>query len=450
MNDRWNQDNQKGHQGRRVSLPGVIALGIVTAAVAGSVIFSFGEKEAVTIPSVSQLLEAGQEDNGSLTSNRQIPGMEPVTGERVKGPLDVSDVVEDTMPSIVAITSESVQVVESYFYGRYEIPSENAGSGIIIGENEDELLIATNYHVVEEADSITVCFSVEEELEDEAIAEAKVKGTDSARDLAVVAVAEGTIPEKIREKIKIAQLGDSDTLEVGEQAIAIGNALGYGQSVTAGIISAVNREMTIDKIPQKFIQTDAAINFGNSGGALLNREGRVIGINSAKAASSGVEGMGYAIPINDARPILEKLMDRVTRDKASDSEAGDLGAELRNVSEEAQQLYGISAGAFVYELFSGSPLDRAGIEEGDIITEFDENRISSAEELESLLAYYKAGESVRVVYETAVNGAYQEKMAEVTLEEKTQRETDSRLQSQPYSPYEGWGMDSWFDSWWGF
>ena len=450
MNDRWNQDNQKGHQGRRVSLPGVIALGIVTAAVAGSVIFSFGEKEAVTIPSVSQLLEAGQEDNGSLTSNRQIPDMEPVTGERVKGPLDVSDVVEDTMPSIVAITSESVQVVESYFYGRYEIPSENAGSGIIIGENEDELLIATNYHVVEESDSITVCFSVEEELEDEAIAEAKVKGTDSARDLAVVAVAEGTIPEKIREKIKIAQLGDSDTLEVGEQAIALGNALGYGQSVTAGIISAVNREMTIDKIPQKFIQTDAAINFGNSGGALLNREGRVIGINSAKAASSGVEGMGYAIPINDARPILEKLMDRVTRDKASDSEAGDLGAELRNVSEEAQQLYGISAGAFVYELFSGSPLDRAGIEEGDIITEFDENRISSAEELESLLVYYKAGESVRVVYETAVNGAYQEKMAEVTLEEKTQRETDSRLQSQPYSPYEGWGMDSWFDSWWGF
>ena len=452
MDDRWNQDDQNKHYGNRVSLPGVIALGVVTAAVIGSVLFSFGEKESITIPSVSQLLEAGQEGNENLPEENSgsVPDQswktEAVSPGRIKGPLDVSDVVEVTMPSIVAITSESVQVVESFFYGTYEIPSESAGSGIIIGENEEELLIATNYHVVEGSDSITVCFSVEEELTNDAIAEAKIKGTDSSRDLAVVAVKIEEIPEKVRNSIKIAKIGDSDSLVVGERAIAIGNALGYGQSVTAGIISAVNRKLNIDQTPQIFIQTDAAINFGNSGGALLNIEGQVIGINSAKAASNGVERMGYAIPINDAKPILEKLMSRMTRDKVEDSEKGSLGAELRNVSEEAQQLYSISAGAFVYELFSDSALAAAGLSKGDIITEFDDNRVSSAEELEGLLDYYKAGETVTVVYETAVGGAYQEKTAEVTLREAPEPETEIRYQEQPYyDPFSRWG-----NSWWGY
>lgn len=451
MDDRWEKENHKWNHG-------VILLGVVTAAVLGSVLFSFGEKERVEIPTVSQLLEAGEngsdlpvsgEEKGSIGAGESEKDSGPAAG-RVKGPLDVSDVVEAASPSIVAITSESIQVVESYFYGTYQIPSENAGSGIIIGENDEELLIATNYHVVEDADNITVCFSLEDAMEKEnAMAEARVKGTDSARDLAVVAVNKAEITDQIEAAIRVALLGDSDSLKVGERAVAIGNALGYGQSVTQGIISALDRELTVDQMPQKFIQTDAAINFGNSGGALLNTQGQVIGINSAKAAADGVERMGYAIPINDAKPILENLMNRVTRDKVDEGEAGDLGAQLRNVSEEAQQLYGISAGAFVYELSSESALGDAGLVQGDIITAFDENRIGSAEELERLLNYYKAGETVTVRYETAAGGAYQEKTARVTLGEKTEARPETGYQIQPFDPF-GYGGDSWFDSWWGF
>lgn len=465
MDDRWNQDEERNHYGKRVSLPGVIALGVVTAAVIGSVIFSFGDEEKVTIPSVSQLLEAGAaEDGGSEQTAAENKDLEADnenlaavsdgaaaevslnSAGRIKGPLDVSDVVEVTMPSIVAITNESVQVVESYFYGSYEIPSESAGSGIIIGENEEELLVATNYHVVEDAEALTVCFSVEEDLADDAIVSAKIKGTDSTRDLAVVAVVKEEIPTKVQEQIKIAQMGDSDALVVGEKAIAIGNALGYGQSVTAGIVSALNRELTIDKTPQAFVQTDAAINFGNSGGALLNADGQVIGINSAKAASDGVEGMGYAIPINDAKPILEKLMNRQTRDKVEDGEMGSLGVELRNVSEEAQELYGISAGAFVYSVSQDSALTGSGISKGDIITEFDDNRVGSAEELENLLNYYRVGETVTVVYETAVDGAYQEKTTELTLVEEPEPETEMRMSNPPGRN----GYSFWDEYWWGF
>lgn len=437
MDDRWQQEDNNR---KPVSLRAVILLGIVTAAVFGSVFFSFGEGERVEIPTVQQLLETGETEE-SQSADR--------TASRVRGPLDVSDVVEAASPSIVAITSESIQVVESFFYGTYEIPSGSAGSGIIIGENEEELLIATNYHVVEAADNITVCFSVEEESQDDAMAEARVKGTDSTRDLAVVAVDKAKIPNQIQDEIKIALLGDSDSLKVGERAIAIGNALGYGQSVTQGIISAVDRELTVDRTPQAFIQTDAAINFGNSGGALLNTEGQVIGINSAKAAADGVERMGYAIPINDAKPILEKLMNRVTRDKVDEKEKGDLGAQLRSVSEEAQQLYQISAGAFVYEVAEESALGDAGLVQGDIITEFDGNRIGSAEELEGLLDYYRAGETVPLVYETAAGGAYQEKTAKVTLGEWKEPQAETDYGSQPYDPFGSWG-DSWFDGWWGF
>lgn len=454
MDQNWNYDQENESVNKKSSLPGIILLAVVTAGVLGSLFFAFTDSQEIEVPSIEQLLETGEGGSDPVpvreNSRTIVKEMETVTGERVKGSLDISDVVQATMPSIVAITNQSVQVVESYFYGSYEIPSESAGSGIIIGENEEELLIATNYHVVEEADSITVCFSVEEELEEEAIVAAKIKGTDSTRDLAVVAVIKADIPESVNEQIKIAEMGNSEELVVGQQAIAIGNALGYGQSVTMGIVSALNRELAIEKTPQKFIQTDAAINFGNSGGALLNSTGQVIGINSAKAASDGVEGMGYAIPVNDAKPILEKLMSRKTRDKVEDIKRGSLGAELRNVSEEAQQLYDIPAGAFVYELDEDSVLIDAGLNQGDIITEFDGNRVGSVGELESLLAYYSVGETVELVYETSADGAYQEKTTTVTLQEERQPETPAYDPRQSYDPFDFWGDDFWSDGWWGF
>ena len=310
------------------SKKGVIALAVVTAFVLGSLIFSFRETHNYVTP-VSELLKEAGESSLSLEGGKDTAaGALDKTAEfsySPKGPLDVSDVVEATMPSIVAITSESMQVVEYFFYGRQEIPSESAGSGIIIGQSGEELLIATNYHVIEDSDTITVCFSVKTEEAEEAIAEALLKGSDETKDLAVVAVKLKDIPEQVKSQIRVASLGDSDELVVGQRAIAIGNALGYGQSVTAGIVSAVNRELNIESETQNFIQTDAAINFGNSGGALLNNAGEVIGINSAKATASGAERMGYAIPINEAKPILEELMNKETREKVDASERGSLG-----------------------------------------------------------------------------------------------------------------------------
>lgn len=449
MDENQNYEKNTDRQDDHTSYGGVIFLAVATASILGSLIFSF-QSEKTSVPSVQELLKLGTEEEAEIVQKEQSLQKETdLPSGKVKGFLDVSDVVEATMPSIVAITNESVQTVESYFFGSYEMASESAGSGILIGENEEELLIATNYHVIEDAETITICFSVEEELTEDAIVTGKMKGTDSARDLAVVAVEKTEIPETIQSKIKIAKLGDSEDLQVGERAIAIGNALGYGQSVTAGIISAQNRELTIDKTPQKFIQTDAAINFGNSGGALLNKNGEVIGINSAKAASEGVEGMGYAIPINEAKPILEKLISRKTRDRVDVELQGSLGAQLRNVSEEAQQLYGISAGAFVYELGEDSALAKAGVAAGTIITEFDGNRVNSAEELEALLCYYEKGETVELLYEAASGGAYEEKSAEITLQERAKQETNGE-ETQLYDPFSMWDSNPWFDGWWGF
>ena len=335
-------------------LPVVIALGVITALAIGNIFLFAGAGQSVQVTPISELLESVPEGSNNGSSIKMPDNVFAIASEEnetetqeeagaeteytlIKGGLDVSEVVKAGMPSIVSITSETVQVVESYFYGRREIPGESAGSGIIIGEENGELLIATNEHVIDDADTITVCFSVNKEDVDEGIAEAQIKGMDARADLAVVAVRTDSLPEKIRDQIKVARLGDSDELLVGEPAIAIGNALGYGQSVTLGIISALDRELKIDGGKQLYIQTDAAINFGNSGGALLNHKGEVIGINSAKAASSGVEGMGYAIPINEAIPVLQQMMNRETRVKVGEAKRGSLGIVGRNVSEDAQQ-----------------------------------------------------------------------------------------------------------------
>lgn len=350
----------------------------------------------------------------------------------------VAEVAEAAMPTVVAITSVSVQEIPNYFrafgfgYGTQQYSSEGSGSGIIVGENDDELLIATNNHVVSGATTLSVCFAgndvanAEEETVDmsqndgdvnvEDAVSAKIKGTDEANDLAVVAVQKSDIPEDTLSQIKIAQLGNSDDLKVGEQVVAIGNALGYGQSVTSGWISALNRSIsTDDGTSSGLIQTDAAINPGNSGGALLNMQGEVIGINSAKYADSAVEGMGYAIPISKAQPILENLMNRQTRDKVDSDNAGYLGVVSADLSTEAIQMYDMPVGAFVIRVEKNSAAGDAGIQKGDIITGFDGQTISGKDELESKLAYYAAGETVDVVVSRADNGEYVEKTFQVTL-----------------------------------
>lgn len=321
---------------------------------------------------------------------------------------DVSDIVENTLPSIVSITNMSVQEVQNFFGGISQQESESAGSGIIISQNDSELLVVTNNHVVEGSDTLTVTFN------DGNSVEAQIKGTDSARDLAVVAVPLDKISDDTMNAIKVATLGDSDSLKVGEPAIAIGNALGYGQSVTTGIVSATGR--TIDGFDGEYIQTDAAINPGNSGGALLNANGEVIGINSAKINSSAVEGMGFAIPISDASDVIQNLMNKETRSKVSDEERGYLGIEGYDVSEEGAQMYNMPTGVYVKEVMSGGGAEKAGLTKGSIITGFEGSSISGMSSLQEQLQYYKVGEEVTLTVQIPdKNGEYTEKDIKVTL-----------------------------------
>ena len=321
---------------------------------------------------------------------------------------DVSDIVENTLPSIVSITNMSIQEVQNFFGGISQQESESAGSGIIISQNDSELLVVTNNHVVEGSDTLTVTFN------DGNSVEAQIKGTDSARDLAVVAVPLDKISDDTMNAIKVATLGDSDSLKVGEPAIAIGNALGYGQSVTTGIVSATGR--TIDGFDGEYIQTDAAINPGNSGGALLNANGEVIGINSAKINSSAVEGMGFAIPISDASDVIQNLMNKETRSKVSDEERGYLGIKGYDVSEEGAQMYNMPTGVYVKEVMSGGGAEKAGLTKGSIITGFEGSSISGMSSLQEQLQYYKAGEEVTLTVQIPdKNGEYTEKDIKVTL-----------------------------------
>lgn len=326
---------------------------------------------------------------------------------------DIAKVAANVMPSVVSITNLSVQEVQNFFFGGTTIQEyESSGSGIIIGQNDSELLIVSNNHVVEGSSTLTVSFA------DGASVEAQIKGTDADIDLAIIAVPLSSIEDSTLDAIKVATLGDSDALNVGEPAIAIGNALGYGQSVTSGIISAVNR--TIEGFDGELIQTDAAINPGNSGGALLNASGEVIGINTVKVSADAVEGMGYAIPISDVNDIINDLMNRETRTKVDAAKQGALGIKGISVDETTSQLYGIPQGVQVSELIEGGAAEKAGIPKKCIITKFDGTRISSMEELQEQLTYYEAGETVEVVVEVfSPEGEYVEKSYEVTLSKQS-------------------------------
>lgn len=338
----------------------------------------------------------------------------------VNNSIDVSTIAEKCMPSVVSITNKGVQEIRSWF-GTYQQEVSGSGSGIIIGENDTELLIVTNYHVVSDSTELSVYFSFEEaeEEEEQNVISAKIKGYDSQKDLAVISVQLSDIPEDVKSQISIATMGDSSKLKVGEQVVAIGNALGYGQSTTTGIVSALNREVSVtgtngEVITNRLIQTDAAINPGNSGGALINMQGEVIGINSVKLASQEVEGMGYAIPITAVESIIGDLMNKETRDKVDSQKAGYLGIECLSVTSDVAAAYDLPMGCYVKSVVKGSAAEKAGIQAGDVIIKLDGSSIASDTELVEALGYYEAGETVEVVAKTRDSG-YEEQTFSVVL-----------------------------------
>ena len=328
---------------------------------------------------------------------------------------DVSDIVDEVMPSIVAITNVSQTEYQSFWGQSKTYESTSCGSGIIVGQDKEYLYVATNNHVVEGANSLTVTFANDDTVS------AEIKGTDPSTDLAVVKVALSSIKDDTMSAIKVATLGSSDTLKVGGSCIAIGNALGYGQSVTTGVISALNREVSVSdstsstNYTAELIQTDAAINPGNSGGALLNTAGEVIGINSVKYSDTSVEGIGYAIPMDTAKPIIEEL---ITKEKVDESNSAYLGIAGVDVTSDVAKTYNMPTGVYVAQVMEGAAAEQAGIQKGDVITKFDGKDVTSMEELSSNMQYYAAGTTVDVVIERSSNGQYEEQTISVTLGKK--------------------------------
>ena len=332
---------------------------------------------------------------------------------------DVSDIVQNCMPSVVSITNVGTTEFRTFF-GTYEQESQSSGSGIIIGRNDTEILIVTNNHVVSGAKEISVYFNSDGAAADEDnVIPAKVKGTDPGKDLAVIAVLTEDIPAETQDMIRIAAVGDSSSMEVGEPVVAIGNAYGYGLSVTSGIVSALNREVSVTSegrtITNRLIQTDAAINPGNSGGALLNSKGELIGINSVKFISEDVEGMGYAIPISDVESIIGDLMNKVTRDQVKEEDKGYLGITGVDVTSDVSENYGMPEGVYISTITEGGAADRAGLQKGDIITKLDGTRISSYAQLGDTLRYYASGETISITIQRLDDAEYVEKILDITL-----------------------------------
>ena len=352
--------------------------------------------------------------NGKTAKTAQtVDGAKLTTSSSSTGTSDIATIAKNAMPSIVSITNMSVQEVQSFFGGTQQQESTSVGSGIIIGQTDSELLILTNNHVVEGNEKLTVSFVDNESVE------ANVKGTDSTKDLAVVAVKISDVKDSTMDKIAVATMGDSSKLEVGEQVVAIGNALGYGQSVTSGIVSATER--TLDGYEGgTLIQTDAAINPGNSGGALLNSNGEVIGINTAKVATDSVEGMGYAIPISDASDTIQNLMNQVTKTKVSEAEQGYLGIQGVDVSDESAKMYNMPTGVYISDVVKNGGAQQAGLTKGSVVTGLEGTTISDMNSLKEQLQYHRVGDKVKVTVQVpGNNGEYTEKTVEVTLGSKS-------------------------------
>lgn len=375
---------------------------------------AFGVLASVAFQGSNYMLDRSVgKESGGKTETAKVNLADPVSSRDESGVgqgLDVSDIAANVMPSLVSITNTGVQEMQNLFGQTMAYESQSSGTGIIIGQTDKELLIVTNNHVVNSAQVLSVGFA------DETACEAKVKGTDRDRDLAVIAVKMEDISKETREKIRVIELGRSSELQVGEQVIAIGNALGYGQSVTTGIVSALNRQVTVDDSINTLIQTDAAINPGNSGGALLNRKGQLVGINSAKYSDTSVEGMGYAIPVDDVVDIIEGLMNRTIREeKVPEEEQGFLGITGQDVTLEVSEAYDMPRGIYITSVEEGSAAEKAGLKKGNIIAKFDGASVSSMGELKEQLSYYKEGEEVTFAVWAAENGQYEERTVNAVL-----------------------------------
>lgn len=422
-----------GHTGKKARIlkkAGAITLSaILFGGVAAGSFQAVNYLTGYQTPAAESAAASAGNNTASLLQTASLPG----TADG-KGSLDVSDIAQAVMPSIVSITNKSVQEVQNYFslfgygYSGETIPqeTESRGSGIIIGKNDTELLIVTNYHVIADADTLSVAFN------DNQVYEANTKGTDPDNDLAVIAVPLESISADTMSQIAVASIGDSDSLKVGEQVVAIGNALGYGQSVTTGIVSATNRTLNSNRNTANtsedsadqpaYIQTDAAINPGNSGGALLNSKGEVIGINEAKYADEKVEGVGYAIPISHAKDIIDDLKTRTTKVEVGEEEQGYLGIQIQNIDTSMAKLYGMPEGVYVYKITEDSAAANSELKEKDIITKFDGETVRNYADLTKLLTYYKEGTTVNLTVQRLENGEYVEKEIPITLNARPQEE----------------------------
>lgn len=437
-NDHQETSKQKRKHKRSMNLYAkVICCAILFGAISGGMVlgsFMIG-KNAVKTTASSTTLETNAAKLSTSSGSKN--GSSSSSGDTYT----VAQIAEQCKSSVVAITNQSVQEVQTMF-GTMQQQSTGSGSGVIIGKNDTELLIATNNHVVSGAESLTVCFNDDKD----AVFDAKIKGTDADNDLAVIAIKLSDISEDVLNSISVATLGDSTQMEVGDQVVAIGNALGFGQSVTSGVISALDREVTIDDTTATLMQTDAAINPGNSGGALFNMKGEVIGINSAKYASDQVEGMGFAIPMAKAQGIIENLMNQETRDKLT-SDYGFLNITGQDVSSDVAEMYGIPEGVYVSGTTDGGAAANAGIQKGDIITKLGNTTITSISQLKEELQYYKAGETVEITLQRNTdNKGYQEQTVKVTLDNASEQsnttsQSDSSQSQSGTQTVPGYGSD---------
>ena len=402
-----NEETPKPKKNRKVPKPVKLVCAGVAFGLVASVTFQTGNYVGTKVFGTTTT-------NGKTAKTAQtVDGAKLTTSSSSTGTSDIASIAKNAMPSIVSITNMSVQEVQSFFGGTQQQESTSVGSGIIIGQTDSELLILTNNHVVEGNEKLTVSFVDNESVE------ANVKGTDSTKDLAVVAVKISDVKDSTMYEIAVATMGDSSKLEVGEQVVAIGNALGYGQSVTSGIVSATER--TLDGYEGgTLIQTDAAINPGNSGGALLNSNGEVIGINTAKVATDSVEGMGYAIPISDASDTIQNLMNQETKTKVSEAEQGYLGIQGVDVSDESAKMYNMPTGVYISDVVKNGGAQQAGLTKGSVITGLEGTTISDMNSLKEQLQYYRVGDKVKVTVQVpGNNGEYTEKTVEVTLGSKS-------------------------------
>lgn len=415
---------EKNSEQRRKKEPSKVGAYFRKALLCASLGLFFGLCAGIGLYAVYQVTGSGEEEaSGSAVQNTvaasdDVEVVDTSTAESAKQPItmvdtDITKVVEEVMPAMVSIGNEFKEEY-SYFGQTFSQEAEAAGSGIIVGKNDTELLVVTNYHVVEKADRLTVTFI------DNAEADAQLKGTDASMDLAVLAVPLEELSQETLAKVVIAELGDSESLQLGEPVIAIGNALGYGQSVTNGIVSALNREVELSNgMTGTFIQTNAAINPGNSGGALLNLKGEVIGINSNKISSDVIEGMGYAIPISAAKPIITELMLKETKTKVDEGDVGYIGFQPATVTSEISEMYGMPQGVYITRVIEGSPAEKAGLAKGDIITAIDGSTVTSYEDLQEEMQYHASGSTIEITVQRNSVGGYEEMTFSVTLSSRS-------------------------------